>query len=293
MLGAMEVDLASGTNTFSSSDILAVKEAGPYSQMFEFERNFDRWAVEAWVSHNWAWLCLVIGLSYVLLVFLGKAAMDCRQGFQLRFPLALWSASLALFSLVGFVRTLPELLENLRKGGVEAAVCQPSLNNKVMAFWTWMFTMSKIAELGDTAFIILRKQNLIFLHWYHHLTVLISVFANFSESYSRWSTVINFFVHSLMYSYYSLKALRVRVPQMVRLAITTSQLAQFGILTIVNCLVAYFLYKGKACESSPYNLVWSFFIVANYLYLFARFFYQSYYIGKKIDDSEVVKMKIK
>ena len=90
------------------------------------------------------------------------------------------------------------------------------------------------------------------------------------------------------------------------------QLAQFGILTIVNCLVAYFLYKGnkidccelwmssdttsferpfakliiiqitnlfqddpspikgKACESSPYNLVWSFFIVANYLYLFAR-----------------------
>ena len=117
MLGAMEVDLASGTNTFSSSDILAVKEAGPYSQMFEFERNFDRWAVEAWVSHNWAWLCLVIGLSYVLLVFLGdvcchyfffenincqkisgKAAMDCRQGFQLRFPLALWSASLALFS---------------------------------------------------------------------------------------------------------------------------------------------------------------------------------------------------
>ena len=73
MLGAMEVDLASGTNTFSSSDILAVKEAEPYSQMFEFERNFDRWAVEAWVSHNWAWLCLVIGLSYVLLVFLGDA----------------------------------------------------------------------------------------------------------------------------------------------------------------------------------------------------------------------------
>ena len=43
---------------------------------------------------------------------------------------------------------------------------------------------------------------------YHHLTVLISVFANFSESYSRWSTVINFLVHSIMYTYYTLKALR-------------------------------------------------------------------------------------
>ena len=96
---------------------------------------------------------------------------------------------------------------------------------EAMAFWTWMFTLSKILELGDTVFIILRKQKLIFLHWwaednsianetstfnvrYHHLTVLISVFANFSESYSRWSTVINFLVHSIMYTYYFLKALR-------------------------------------------------------------------------------------
>ena len=96
---------------------------------------------------------------------------------------------------------------------------------EAMAFWTWMFTLSKILELGDTVFIVLRKQKLIFLHWwaednsianekstfnvrYHHLTVLISVFANFSESYSRWSTVINFLVHSIMYTYYTLKALR-------------------------------------------------------------------------------------
>ena len=30
----------------------------------------------------------------------GKAAMDCRQGFLLRFPLALWSGALALFSKI-------------------------------------------------------------------------------------------------------------------------------------------------------------------------------------------------
>ena len=47
------------------------EEFGPYSHMFDFERNFDQWAVKAWVAKNWAWLCLVIGVSYVLLVFLG------------------------------------------------------------------------------------------------------------------------------------------------------------------------------------------------------------------------------
>lgn len=40
-------------------------------------------------------------------------------------------------------------------------------------FWATMFVLSKVPELGDTIFIVLRKQPLIFLHWYHHATVLV------------------------------------------------------------------------------------------------------------------------
>ena len=40
-----------------------------------------------------------------------------------------------------------------------------SFQVKVSSFWSWLFTLSKIPELGDTLFIVLRKQQLIFLHW--------------------------------------------------------------------------------------------------------------------------------
>jgi hypothetical protein len=36
-----------------------------------------------------------------------------------------------------------------------------------------IFCISKVPELIDTLFIVLRKQKLIFLHWFHHATVLI------------------------------------------------------------------------------------------------------------------------
>lgn len=47
------------------------------------------------------------------------------------------------------------------------------IEHKVSGFWSTMFVLSKVPELGDTLFIVLRKQPLIFLHWYHHATVLV------------------------------------------------------------------------------------------------------------------------
>ena len=80
----------------------------------------------------------------------------------------------------------------------------------VTALWTWLFVLSKLPELVDTVFIVLRKQKLIFLHWYHHITVLIYCWYSFSQytAPARWFVVMNFIVHSIMYTYYAFKALR-------------------------------------------------------------------------------------
>ena len=73
-----------------------------------------------------------------------------------------------------------------------------------------VYLISKVPELGDTIFIVLRKQRLIFLHWYHHVTVLIYCWYSFSQytAPARWFVVMNFIVHSIMYTYYAFKALR-------------------------------------------------------------------------------------
>uniref|UniRef100_A0A670ITT2 Elongation of very long chain fatty acids protein n=1 Tax=Podarcis muralis TaxID=64176 RepID=A0A670ITT2_PODMU len=58
--------------------------------------------------------------------------------------------------------------------GLKQSVCDQSFyNGPVSKFWAYAFVLSKAPELGDTIFIVLRKQKLIFLHWYHHITVLL------------------------------------------------------------------------------------------------------------------------
>ena len=39
-------------------------------------------------------------------------------------------------------------------------------------YWYTVFVLSKAVELLDTAFIVLRKQRLITLHWVHHVLTL-------------------------------------------------------------------------------------------------------------------------
>ena len=89
---------------------------------------------------------------------------------------------------------------------------KPSLTTLITSYIYLLivYLISKVPELGDTIFIVLRKQRLIFLHWYHHVTVLIYCWYSFSQytAPARWFVVMNFIVHSIMYTYYAFKALR-------------------------------------------------------------------------------------
>lgn len=55
----------------------------------------------------------------------------------------------------------------------------------------------QIPELGDTIFVVLRKKPLIFLHWYHHVTVLLYCWHSYYEqtTYGLYFVSMNYTVH--------------------------------------------------------------------------------------------------
>ena len=90
--------------------------------------------------------------------------------------------------------------------------------------------MSKLPELVDTLFIVLRKQELIFLHWYTTRPCSSTAgtrAADFTTS-GRWFVLMNYTVHSVMYGYYAFRAMRFRIPRWVNVAITSGQLLRWS-----------------------------------------------------------------
>lgn len=251
-----------------------------YSYIFNFEEKFIHQDSRVWMIKNWMSCFYYCGI-YMILIFGGQHYMASRPKFELRGVLTLWNTLLATFSIIGFTRTAPELLHTLKNYGLYHSVCIPSFieQNRVSGFWTWMFVLSKLPELGDTVFIVLRKQPLIFLHWYHHITVLIYSWFSYTEytASARWFVVMNYCVHSIMYSYYALKAMRYAPPKWISMLITALQLSQMIIGCAINVWAYQYLENGQVdCHISRVNIKLSLMMYFSYFVLFARFFHKAY-----------------
>jgi len=237
------------------------------------------------MEENWISLCSWSTAFYVAFVFGVQAFMKDREPFNLRKPLALWSACLAVFSIAGAMRTWTEFLETFTRGGFYQSLCTPSFitQDRVAGLWTYLFVLSKIMELFDTAFIVLRKQKLIFLHWYHHITVMWMSFFSYIDlsSSCRLFMVMNYSVHSIMYTYYALKAMRVKLPKVLSIFITSCQIIQMIFGLFITITVFQYKNNGYGCSVSDEQNKFSFFIYASYFMLFAKFFYDAYMVPAK------------
>lgn len=256
----------------------------------KIEENFNAKYHQEWFARNW-WWALLISSIYVISIFAGQNYMKNRKPFNLRGPLAVWSLLLGLFSICGTLRVVPEFLDTLINRDMYHFSCINSFRDDVrVEFWMWLFTWSKIFEFGDTAFIVLRKQKLIALHWVHHMITFTYCFYAYGEvpSTVRYCIAVNYTVHSLMYTYYALRAMRVPVPKFVAIFITTFQIVQmfFGVYVHFFALVSTL--QGKRCDSQLLTTIFGCSMMTLYLLMFLHFFFNTYMRGKQ-PRQEVIK----
>ena len=141
--------MSSPVPTLSTPTALVNPFSPNYSVIFNFEQRFDYSESRQWMSHNWN-LAFVWVAVYMIVIFGGQSYMSSRPAFRLRRILCLWNILLAAFSIVGTIRTLPEMIHVLNRFGFSHSVCSPSYVEevKVSGFWTYMFCLSKVPELG-------------------------------------------------------------------------------------------------------------------------------------------------
>ena len=152
----------------------------------------------------------------------------------------------------------------------------PNVVQKAMYVFLW----SKLYELIDTFLIAIRGRPLIFLHVWHHFSVMFEVWGwlHFDVTVGIYGMMFNTFVHIFMYAYYAATVLK--IPFTFKRAITTTQIVQF--LTGFCSLLPYtYIHLTTAgCTGVP-GLVLSGLINGSYLVLFAQFFRNTYTKNEK------------
>ena len=180
-------------------------EDHPFFTEFECETEIAHY--QRWASARPSLPILAVVL-YLVSIYAGQNYMKTRKPFSLKWPLFAWNSALALFSYACVARGLVEVSIVVRTHGFTGSMCLARTDN-VSGFWVYLFTMSKFAELGDTFFLVARKRNVMFLHWYHHVTVLLFTWHAFvtNSATGRYFILMNVIVHSVRCSTSSPRAL--------------------------------------------------------------------------------------
>lgn len=248
---------------------------------------YDFEATRAWSQSLTPFVVAATAL-YVSLAFLGGHLMKDREAFSLRRTLVLWNVGLGWFSFMVAYRLTPVLFQWMWNGEWKRLICSlETFEADYGGLWSFLFTSSKLIEFGDTIFIVLKKKKLIFLHWYHHITVLLYCWFGFVDptSLGKVFGVLNSYVHAVMYTYYAISASGLfKIPRRVNIYITTMQLLQMIIGIIATCAALYH-YVNSSCGVTEFHLWTAFAMYGSYTILFINFFYQTYLKPRKAKTS--------
>jgi len=219
-----------------------------------------------------------IFVTYLCMVVTGPRWMQDRKPFQLKWILIIYNGFQVALSSYMFY----EFFVSAYLAGY-SLTCQPvdfTMNplSLRMADVSWWYFFSKIIDLADTVFFILRKKNnqMTVLHIYHHSTMVFNWWlgAKYAPGgQSFFCALLNSFVHICMYSYYMFSAMGPWIQPYLwwKRYLTQLQLVQF-VLIVIHSFVGLY----NQCDFPPILL----YIVGTYclslIILFGNFYVKSY-----------------
>lgn len=226
---------------------------------------------------------LVIYLVFVLKI--GPDYMRNRKPFELKGLMIAYNAYQVVFSVwlccqAFYVKNaVPYLLNHTCRNPAPNKEFQEALSRGA-----WWYFFSKITELLDTVFFVLRKKQsqVTFLHVYHHSITMVGSWGYLKFLPGEQGVVIGFLnslVHIVMYSYYLIAALGPRFQKYLwwKKYMTWIQLSQFCIM------LAYLVFIIVMDCKLPKGLTLFFFTnVVIFLYLFSDFYIKAYKRPRKL-----------
>jgi len=236
-----------------------------------WEREFQ-WASVGPTFAKYFPAAIALAAAYVVLVFAGQRWMKSRPAYELDGALIYWNLFLTVLSWAMALRMVPALIRRVSSWTLAQTICDATFIDGTTGFWVFVFTASKIPELLDTAFLVLRKRSVILLHWYHHFTVLLYTWYAFSIQMPAglWFCAMNSLIHAFMYFYYYETA-RGKKPTW-NIYLTIAQITQ---MVVGSYLTARDLLSSEQCAPriTTYTGVIMYF---SYFCLFVHLFYTSY-----------------
>ncbi|KAJ0118325.1 gns1 sur4 family protein [Diaporthe amygdali] len=116
--------------------------------------------------------------------------------------------------------------------------------NEGLAFYGWIFYLSKFYEVLDTLIILAKGKQSSVLQTYHHAGAMMCMWAGMRYmSPPIWMFVfVNSGIHAMMYTYYTLSAFSIRVPVFIKRTLTSLQITQFLVgasYAMIHSFVSY------------------------------------------------------
>lgn len=250
-----------------------------------FEGNFCSWEWN-WRFNSFEAVLFHAGtfLAYAISVFALQEWVKAKKGFK---P-PIWMDSvryahnilLSLVSFWMFVVLLYSIIVDGRLNSWENMCCKMTPMKGLYGMANFVFLVSKLWEWVDTYFLVLYGKKVIYLHWFHHMSTftMAAVTHNFP---SGGFTLINCFIHTIMYAHYA-KPLRWARP-----FITSGQLTQFVVVMAIH-LYGYF--NPASCyDMTPVIWEWWYCIgvVFAYFIMFSLFFIEEYVDKKNKKQAKV------